>query len=796
MQIVLEELMSFAYSVARDFGNRLAHPKRASPKFANGISGSQRTETGSLAPQPTPCTLQLPRNMILRLTLLALTVARLSGVTLLTNTSGTISFTTSTFGVNQWLISPLPVCSRILIVISSLSLQSLELFIYDQSVFANNGKVVYSCISCGSVQPPPFYTSSGSIGIRANYVGSVSGLVNRFSLMFAGELTYVADTSFTFPINVGYASLSPVLAGGQLPRTNQMWLLSPPCSAAQCRQITASISGFAFPPVCGTVRLDVYDAFGTNGTLLYSASKQSDFSDRWLISGTGRMMAVLSSSEPTSSYFTLSFFSDTTNYNCGAFQDPNFLSDSTFVVTDGSSSSTDMKRGQLCRWVIGPSFPSPGTITMTFDYLSIKSGGSLQITDASGVLLYRCVGNCVIIPPPLTSLSSALTMVFSSDSSISLGYKGFFGRFMTNNAGSRGLGNSISYLYMSSAYKLQLPGNGTTYSGAMNYTWVISPSTAGPIILAIEDISITRCGDTFYIYDGISKRVVYLASCQSNVSSRWIVANTARVVVVFQSTYSSSLQTGNVLWSYTSDGPNYHCGFALNPLKLTYDSWLISDGSPSTDDVYSNQYCEWNIAVMKTNSIVVVFERFELYGGVLNIYNGSVLGLLLYSIGNTNVVPVPLTFETANLYLSYTTGSIVSGKGFLLKYFSTPGPGDGMLTLSSSSSLSVVPFTRLPNQLMQITISPFAAISSIYVIISEILFNSSSCESYIDFFDGPNSSFPSLGKFCGGNHTNSLVPWITGSSSALSAYYSLSSPRDYFRFGYYSNGTSLILSKT
>ena len=734
--------------------------------------------------------------MILRLALLALTVAQLSGVTLLTNTSGTISFTTSTFGVTQWLISPSPSCTRVLIVITSLSLQSLELFIYDQSVFTNNGKVIYSCISCGSVQPPPFYSTTGLIGIKANYVGSVSGLINRFSLMFAGELTYLMDTTFTFPINVGYASLSPVLAGGLLQKTNQTWLISPPCTGPQCKQLIASISAYSFPPVCGTVRLNVFDTFNMSGTSLYSACKQSDFSDRWLISGTGRMMVVLTSSAPTSSNFTFSFFSDNTDYNCGSFLDPNILSDSTFVVTDGSSSTSDMKRGLACHWVIGPTFPTPGTITMTFDYLSIKSGGTLQVADSSGVLLYRCDGNCVTNPPPLTSLNSALTMVFTSDSSISLGYKGFFGRFMTNYAGSRGLGNNVSYLYMSSAYKLQLPGNGTTYAGAMNYTWMVRPSTAGPIILAVEDISILRCGDLFSLYDGSLTNVIYTASCQTSVSSRWVIAKTGEVTAVFQSANPSSLQRGHVLWSYTSDGPNYHCGSALNPLKLTYDSWLISDGSSSSEDVYSNQNCEWDIAVTNNDSIAVVFERFELYGGVLNIYNGSLLGTLLYSIGNTNIVPVPILFETANLYLSYTTGSIVSGLGFLFKYFTSSGPGDGKLMLSSSSSLSVVPYTRLPNLPLQITIDPAAAYSPIYVIISEISFISSTCDSYIEFFDGLNISSPSLAKFCGSNQSNSFVPWITGSSSAITASYVLSSPNDYFHFGYYSDGTVIILFKT
>ena len=77
------------------------------------------------------------------LAFLLLLFRRCLGVTLLTNSSGFISLTTSSFGVNQWLIVPSPPSSRVLIVITALSLQSLELFIYDSLPFASTGQVVH-----------------------------------------------------------------------------------------------------------------------------------------------------------------------------------------------------------------------------------------------------------------------------------------------------------------------------------------------------------------------------------------------------------------------------------------------------------------------------------------------------------------------------------------------------------------------------------------------------------------------------------------------------------------------------
>lgn len=597
--------------------------------------------------------------------------------------------------------------------------------------------MVYSCISCGAVQPPPFYTSTGSVGVSARYVGSSSGQLNQFSLFFAGELRNVTESNLTFPINVGYGSLSPLLSDSLLPRTNQTWLISPPFVGSQSRQITASLTNYTFPSQCGVARLNIYDNFSTYARRLFTGCKLSDFSDRWVVSTTGRMMVALTTLAESTTDFTLDFSSDTLVYNCGSFDEPNLLLDSTFVVTDGSPSTSDMKRGEVCHWTIGPTYPTPGTITMTFDYLSIKSGGTLQVSDSSGIVLYQCDGSCTVVPPPLTTSSFAMKMVFTSDSSISLGYKGFFGRYMTNYAGGRGLGNGMSYLYMTSAYKLQLPGNGTTYVGNLNYTWVIRPSTTGTIVFAIEDITISRCEDAFSIYDGIQNKLIYSASCGTTVSPRWILSSTNEVVATFRSSQASSLQNGYVLWSYTSDGPNYHCGFSLNPLTLSFDSWIISDGSPSTHVVYSNQRCEWIINPRNLESIILVFERFDLFGGVLNIYNGSISGSLLYSVGGTDIVPVPLSFENFSLYILYASGSIVSGLGFQLKYFTHEGPGDGKLTLSSSSSTYVIPYTRTLNVPMLIVIDNPAALSPIYIMVSAVSLLSSYCESFIEFFDGP-----------------------------------------------------------
>lgn len=693
----------------------------------------------------------------------------------------------------QWSISPNPpAATAIQIIFQKINIDIAELRIYD-SIDAS-GPSLLSCVYCGSTIPPPFTSTTGSIYISARGTPAVNFRSSSFTLTYVAIFSSpnLALASIDVILNMGYAKITPFLANGLIPaNTLQRWLISETANSL----ITFSFSSFNLGSDCQAY-IEIYDDSASTN-LVFRGCTNKDRPFKWLYSHSGNAVVVLRN--PTSnnlnSTFSLTYTTDTTLWECGAYTSPDVMTDLSMVLFDGTKSTDYMRRGDSCSWLISTSVKSP--VTLLLRWVSLKTGGTVVVYDnskPSGYVLWNGVGPTLTVPPPITSTGSALYVVFTSDTRLADGFYGFRGEYMSNYKGSIGIGSGNSLLSMSSAIDIVPPGSGEVYTPNNTYVWYVSPSNSkGPITFIFSNLSLSNPGDKLIIFDGPSLSSPILNTFTgSNTPNSWFFSSTNVATMKFTSNQDKH-SIGNFKLSYFSDGPNYHCGFTTNPALLTAPSMILTDGSTSTDLLYPSNYCEWNIQPPLSTFIVIFFTRYDVMGGSLNIFIGPVADARLYvSISNNKAIPAPIIIPYNSAGLSYTSTSSGTGYGFSASYFgispSNYAPGDGILRLYCSSAISLVNFNSLGGDtaggMSYWQINPKRSTGAIYFSFSSFVFNG---DSFLEIYDGLDASTKLIGRY---NKTHSLnvTSWIrTSNTSAFLKHYSedLSSK---FDLTFYSDG--------
>jgi hypothetical protein len=653
---------------------------------------------------------------------------------------------------------------------------------------------IFNCASCGSLIPPPFYSTSGDVTLYITGSSGIGFQTSSFELQYVAEAVSLTDalSDISLEMNMGYATFSPQLFNGIMPANYvQSWIVEPPSG----NTITFNFGSVSLSAGCVST-VTIYDSLDASGNVIFTGCENKHFEERWLYSTTGEAYVLFENgNQNTTSTFELTYYSDSELYECGSLTAPDVLTDASFIITDGSLSSGDMRRSSFCTWEISPTNAS--TVTLVMDTVDLKTGATVYVydgNDASGDILWEGVGPTDVIPPPLTSTTSFLYVDYSSNSQLSDGFTGFKGEFQSNKVGGLGIGSGFSNLKMSTAYDLFPPGSESEYTSNSTYTWYISPTISGEITFVLSSINLPN-GASLVIHDGTSTSDTVLATFSGNdVGNTWYTTSSDVATLRFSSPHSADPSSGFRM-TYFSDGSNYHCGFPTNPATLTSPSMRITDGSASADPVYESEYCEWTLSPPNSTGVFFFFTRFDLTDATVDIYDGPIsTGTLIASFSDTNIVPAAVIIESSTIGVAYTSSSSASGLGFSATYFGLStaysGPGDGQINLFSSSMFSLSSGSSSDNLLADSTltyfITPSSSTGSLYIAMSEFnIMGGSSLEVY----DGSSLS-DTLAQSYTGNTLSLPYQWLQLSSKdAVVQLESLEGEvRGYFKLSYYSDG--------
>ena len=478
---------------------------------------------------------------------------------------------------------------------------------------------------------------------------------------------------------------------------------------------------------CNAV-ITMYDGSTTSSSIIFNGSIANGLPSTWRHSTTGEVLIILRNGESASTcHFEVSFYADASLYRCGSIFTPDIIKSRSMIISDGTSSSADLRRGEACTWRLlsGESEPiydtyhSPSStttsaptrisdisdensrITLLFPWVSLKPGGRVTVRDGEGgTVLWDSFGTSTVVPPPLHSTDRSLFISYSTDTSLYPGFTGFRGEYLTQTLGSVGLGNQREVYAMSSALDITPPGytcygdgassSNCVYSTGVNYTYLIKPQSTNSdsiISLMFSSLSLTHEGDSLVIHDGPSRNAPVLAKWSGQAVAQpfpyqWINSSGPEVMLNFVSQSGESgspgYRFGGFKFSYFSDGPNYHCGFQTNPAYLHAPSQIFTDGSSMSEQILPSQNCHWSVnAPGSQGGVMLVFHRMDLaIGALLKIYSVGTDTIdeenLYVTVSNTKAVPVPIIVPN-NMYITYLTTSDPLGLGFLASYITAQG---------------------------------------------------------------------------------------------------------------------------
>jgi hypothetical protein len=341
-------------------------------------------------------------------------------------------------------------------------------------------------------------------------------------------------------------------------------------------------------------------------------------------------------------------------------------------------------------------------------WVSLRPGARVTVydsSDTSGYVLWNSVNAFAIVPPPILSTGNSLYITYTSNTLLASSFLGFQGDYYTAYSLTPGAGTRQEFYSMSSAIGIRLPDRLSTitqpkYVASFEYSYLIQPqSSSSPVMLFFNSLNFPNCGDRLEIYDGkvIDSSKLLGVFCSVTTPYQWLLAPSGQMLIRFIANADESRNASFDL-SYYSDGPNYHCGFTTNPAILRATSMLITDGSQSSEVIYSNQYCEWIISPNGDNhGLFLYFDRLDISaGGELIIYDGTEYGAnVLLQISGATVVPVPVfSDQSTSVRVVFSTSSAIGiGTGFSLAYYSMnylhTGPGDDVIKIFSSSYSSL-----------------------------------------------------------------------------------------------------------
>ncbi|XP_069007315.1 cubilin [Embiotoca jacksoni] len=430
----------------------------------------------------------------------------------------------------------------------------------------------------------------------------------------------------------------------------------------------------------------------------------------------------------------------------GAIESPNF--------------PNNYPTNSLCSWTIQAS--SGNAVNYTFTSFQLEATSSSCTYDY--VKLYNgpneqapLIGSfCGSTPPPANSTtSSALTMVFRSDSSVSM--SGFQMMWYQSGCGDDLSGPNGSF---------SSPGYPNRYPENTECIWYISTSTGSSITLTIQEFDVEFHQDCNYdvleVYGGPDLSAPRLTQLCSTTSSPIHVSSTGNLLTVrFKSDAYVSGRGFTAGWTEVPGG----CGG-----PVTAPSGEIH--SPSYPSSYPNNVdCSWVISVDPNHRVLLNFSDLDIeYHSNCNwdyvaVHDGPTSSSpLLVRVCGT--VPPSITSTQNTMYVRFRSDSSRRHRGFSARF--SEACGATIMTDNVGGAISSPRYPALypPNQNCSWIIraqEPFNHVTLSFTDFDLERINSNCSHDAVEILDGDNSQAPPIGRYCGAE-----VPHpVTSFSSAL-----------------------------
>jgi Zn-dependent metalloprotease len=452
-------------------------------------------------------------------------------------------------------------------------------------------------------------------------------------------------------------------------------------------------------------------------------------------------------------------------YAVGIGNDPNnFCSGTTNLtapsgtITDGSGSA-NYNNNANCKWVIAPAGATQIQLTFTafdteadYDTVFVYDG-----PDETFPVLATWWGNT--LPPVINTTSGVGAMCVRFTSDVTQTASGWSANYQAyGNTPSCGGGTILS----TPTGSFNDGSGGSNYGNNQQCYWFISPPCASSVTLSFSQFNTELNYDGIIVYNGWDNNATQLAVYSGTSIPSAVTSNTGKMLVVFVSDYSTSMQGFSA--NYTSTGSAFCSGTTnLN----TSDYATFTDGSGG-NNYCNNQDCKWLIQPPQATSVTLNFTSFELEDAspdgqtiydAVEVYDGTTTSATLLGRFTGSNLPPAITSSGGSMLVRFISDLEENKQGFSAYYTSTQNPYcTGTTTTLTAQSGTFADGSASNNYANNTSCSwLIQPTNATAITLSFSAFNTELNYDGVIVYDGANNTAPVLGQFSGTSIPNSVT---------------------------------------
>lgn len=404
------------------------------------------------------------------------------------------------------------------------------------------------------------------------------------------------------------------------------------------------------------------------------------------------------------------------------------------TISDSGGPTGNYGNNESCEFLIHPYCAD--AITLTFTSFATQGwGDNLKVydgTDATGVLLGTFNGTWV--PTPVTANSGSMFLLFTSNATnVNAGFSADWSAVLittpptasfTISDNNPALGVNVDFTATdinASAWQWDVDGNGTTDYTTQSVTHPFNtPGTFDVTLIATNCVGADTITQTIVVQTSPEIEVLpvvpseyFIATCDTAVTHNihvinngtgdlsWSVSNGISVFmpssgvvapgdtqVVSVSFYSGASVGVYEFYNYISSNDplnpeisdtvilniTVYCQSLCISSSAALESGTLTDDGGASGNYSSDLYCGYLIQPLCADSVVLVFESFEMEDNFdsVYVYDGvDVSGTLLGGFTG-NVLPPALTAQSGSMYVLLVSDNVIELSGFMATWTSAP----------------------------------------------------------------------------------------------------------------------------